>query len=263
MAGNSSDGTIRTSGLTVKLNFTSMRIFILSVCLVCCLNASSQISLWYNNRQYLVTQTSEVRDSTGKSYQYMEWLGMISSGEYDIAPALPEKNPPAYKLIAISKEEQLKRLQAAPKPVESKAFMGKKKIESFTATDMNGNYYDTKTLKGKIVVLNFWFIRCPPCRMERPFLNQLVEEYKKDTNIVFLAVSLDPKTQLEGFLKEYPFKYHVLPEGRDIAEKNKVEQYPTHVIIDKEGKIAFNTVSYNSVTGYWMRKTIDELKKTL
>jgi hypothetical protein len=32
------------------------------------------------------------------------------------------------------------------------------------------------------------------------------------------------------------------------------------VIVDKEGKIAFHTVSYYSVTGYWMRKTIDELK---
>ena len=239
-----------------------MRILILFVALVFCNNAFSQISLWYNNKQYLVTQTSVVRDSANKSYPYADWLHMISSGEYDIKPAVPETTPPSYSLVRLSKEEQLLRLQNAPKPTESKAFKDKKKIDAFAAYDMNGTYFDTKTLKGKIVVLNFWFIRCPPCRMERPFLNQIVEEYKKDTNVVFIAVSLDPKAQLQSFLKDYPFNYHVIPEGRAIAEKNKVEQYPTHAILDKEGKIAFNSVSYNAVTGYWMRKTIDELRKS-
>ena len=223
--------------------------------------ANSQISLWYNNKQYLVTQTSEVRDSANKIYTYNDWLSMISSGEYDIKPATPETNPPSYLLRRLSKEEQRLRLVNAPKPTESKAFKDKKKINAFAASDMNGSFFDTKAMKGKIVVLNFWFIRCPPCRMERPFLNQLVDEYAKDSNIVFIAISLDPKTQLQSFLKDYPFKYHVIPEGRDIAENNKVEQYPTHVILDKEGKIAFNSVSYNAVTGYWMRKTIEELKK--
>jgi len=47
----------------------------------------------------------------------------------------------------------------------------------------------------------------------------------------------------------------------NIANKNKVDQYPTHVILDQEGKIAFNSISYNAVTGYWLRKTINELKK--
>ena len=186
---------------------------------------------------------------------------MVSSGEYDIKPTDPSKDVNLFSLIRIPKDEQKRRLEAAPKPIESKAFAGKKKIEAVTGYDMNGKYFDTKTLKGKIVVINFWFIRCPPCRMERPFLNQLVAEYSKDSSIVFLAVSLDPKNDLETFLKQNPFSYHVIPDGRTIAENNSIQQYPTHVIIDKEGKIAFNTVSYNSVTGYWMRKTINELKK--
>ncbi len=238
-----------------------MKIFLLILIFFCSLAANSQISLWYNNKQYLVTQTSLVKDSANKSYVYSDWLSMISSGEFDIKPSVPETNPPSYSLVRLSKEEQRVRLMNAPKPTESKAFKGKNRIDAFAATDMKGNYFDTKALKGKIVVLNFWFIRCPPCRMERPFLNQLVDVYKKDTNVVFIAVSLDPKMQLETFLKEFPFNYHVIPDGRNIVEKNKVEQFPTHAIIDQDGKIAFNSVSYNAVTGYWMRKTIDELRK--
>lgn len=239
-----------------------MRYLIFFVCVFICNIGFGQISLWYNNKQYLVTQTSVVKDSANKTYPYSDWLSMISSGEFDIEPSVPATNPPSYKLVSVSKEMQELRLQVAPKPTESKAFKDKKKIEAFSAYDMDGSFFDTKALKGKIVVINFWFIRCPPCRMERPFLNELVDKYKKDSNIVFIAVSLDPKAQLQSFLKDYPFYYHVIPEGRGIAEKNKVEQYPTHVILDKDGKIAFNTVSYNAVTGYWMRKTIEELKKS-
>lgn len=236
-----------------------MKFILIAASLLITLASQAQISLWFNNKQYLVTQTSTVRDEKGKTYNYNEWLGMISSGEYDIKPQ-DGSQPVSYILVKLSKEEQLRRLETAPKPVESKAFAGKKKIDAFAATDMYGNFFDTKALKGKIIVINFWFIRCPPCRMERPFLNELVEEYKKDSNIVFIAVSLDPKIQLESFLKENPFKYHVIPEGREISDANKVVQFPTHVIVDQEGRIAFNTVSYNAVTGYWMRKTLNELK---
>jgi thiol-disulfide isomerase/thioredoxin len=237
-----------------------MRLIVFILFIAFSLPSKAQISLWFNNKQYLVTQTSTVKDDKGKSYTYNDWLSMISSGKYDIKPEA-DTNPVSYVLIALSREEQLRRLETAPKPIESKSFSGKKKIEAFAATDMNGNFLDTKSLKGKIVVINFWFIRCPPCRMERPFLNELVDEYARDSNIVFIAVSLDPKIQLESFLKENPFKYHVIPDGRNISDANKVVQFPTHVILDKEGKIAFNTVSYNAVTGYWMRKTINELMK--
>lgn len=237
------------------------KLFFIAV-LICSFQlANSQISLWFNNKQYLVSQTSIVKDSTQKIFVYNDWLNMISGGEYDILPEEPGNKQSSFMLVRLSKDEQARRLAAAPKPIESNAFRGKKKIEMFESLDIKGALVDIKSLKGKIVVLNFWFIRCPPCRMERPYLNQLVDEYAGDSNIVFIAVSLDPRPQLETYLKDSPFKYQVIADGMNIANKNKVDQYPTHVILDQEGKIAFNTISYNAVTGYWLRKTINELKK--
>jgi len=222
--------------------------------------AISQITLTYNNRQFKVTQTSTVKDSAGNSYVYADWLNMLTSGEYSIKPVNPENSQTGFLLIKLSKEEQARRLADSPKPMESNGFMNKKKISPFTAQAMNGMKIDSKELKGKIVVLNFWFIRCPPCRMERPYLNQLVKEYANDKDVVFVAIALDNKADLEIFLKENPFDYHIIPDGGSIAKNNDVNQYPTHVIINKEGKIAFNSVSYSAVTGYWMRKTIEEIK---
>jgi thiol-disulfide isomerase/thioredoxin len=223
-------------------------------------SAIGQLKLNYNNKQYTISQTSIVKDSAGQSYVYKDWLNMLTSGGYDIKPSDPGNNQTSFLLVRISKEEQQRRLAQSPKPPESNAFKSNKKISAFKVQDMSGAEFDSKELKGKIVVLNFWFINCLPCQMERPYLNELVKEYAANDNIVFLAIALDNKPALDSFLKKNPFDYHVIPDGRAIANENKVEGYPTHVILNKEGKIVFSTVSYNAITGYWMRKTIEEIK---
>jgi thiol-disulfide isomerase/thioredoxin len=236
------------------------QIFILLVLTFFYTSILSQIKLSYNNKLYNVSQTSIVKDTAGQSYVYKDWLNMLVSWEYDIKPSDPGNNQTSFLLVRISKEEQQRRLGQSARPPESNAFKTGKKISAFKARDMHGVEFDSKELKGKIVVLNFWFIKCPPCQMERPYLNELVKEYAANDNIVFIAIALDNKASLDSFLKENPFDYHVIPDGRAIANENKVEGYPTHVILDKEGKIVFSGVSYNAVTGYWMRKTIEEIK---
>ena len=237
------------------------RLFLLAVLVAFFSLSHGQISLTYNGKLYRVLQTSIIKDSAGKSYVYADWLAMLSSGEYNIKPATPGNEKTSFLLTKLSKEDQQRRLVEAPKPIESNAFRNKKKIDAFNEKDMKGVRIDSKELKGKIVVLNFWFINCPPCRHERPYLNELVKEYSSDSSIVFIAISLDDKPQLETFLQSNPFSYRVIPNGGGVAKDNDVDQYPTHVILDKEGKIVFNTVSYNAVTGYWLRKTIEEVKK--
>jgi cytochrome oxidase Cu insertion factor (SCO1/SenC/PrrC family) len=227
---------------------------------VCGLTANSQFSFTYNGRNYNVLKTSKFQDSTGRQFNYNEAMLEMMGGEYEILPADTKDASKGFLLSAISKEEQLKRAMAAPKPTETTVFKTGNKIINFSAYDMDGNRIDTKELKGKVLVINFWFTTCPPCKKERPYLNKIVDDYKSDSNIVFLAIALDPKEKLRTYLKENEFKYNVIPEGGQIADDLKVSGYPTQLILDKEGKVAFHTVSYYYVTDYWMRKTIDELK---
>lgn len=114
----------------------------------------------------------------------------------------------------------------------------REKVEApvFQTTDMEGNPVDLEKLRGKVVVLNFWFIGCAPCIVEIPGLNKLVEEYA-DRGVEFLAIALDQKKYLDDFLTEKEFKYHIIPEGVEIAQKYGVEGYPTHVIINPDGEI--------------------------
>ncbi len=140
------------------------RIFLFILLVVFYSSSHGQISLTYNGKLFRVLQTSTVKDSTGKLYSSADWLTILTSGEYDIQPLNPDNNETRFLLVRLSKEEQKRRLEAAPKPIESNAFRNKKKIDAFNEKDMKGLRIDSKELKGKIVVLNFWFINCPPCR---------------------------------------------------------------------------------------------------
>lgn len=221
--------------------------------------ANSQFSFTYNGREYHVLKTSKFFDSTGKEYDYSQTMLMMMGGEYEVLPANPKDASRGFLISGISKEEQLKRAKAAPKPTETTAFKTGKKFDNFSAYDMSGTWVDTKQFKGKVLVVNFWFTTCPPCKAERPYLNKIVDDYKSDSNVVFISIALDQKDKLESYLKDYEFKYKVIPIGKKIADSYGITGYPTQVIVDKEGKVAFHTLSYYYVTDYWMRKTIDEL----
>ncbi len=116
---------------------------------------------------------------------------------------------------------------------------GSKEIApDFNVKTLEGKDLNLSTLKGKVVVLNFWFIGCAPCRVEMPGLNKLTDEFT-GKDVVFIAFALDQTEALEKFLKTTEFKYQVVPKAGDIASLFGAEVYPTHIIINKEGEIEY------------------------
>jgi peroxiredoxin len=112
---------------------------------------------------------------------------------------------------------------------------------AFTVTSIDGEKFELAALRGKIVVLNFWFTGCEPCVAELTKLNRLVDKFKAK-GVVFIAPALDDIPTLQTFLKEYPFKYHVIPNagGLILGPYNDGSgnlAFPTHIVIDREGKI--------------------------
>ena len=87
-----------------------------------------------------------------------------------------------------------------------------------------------------MVVLNFWFIGCAPCRAEIPGLNKLVDEFDQ-RDVVFIAFAMDNEAPLRSFLEESPFKYKIIPAAHETIRRFNVSAYPTHIIIDQNGNI--------------------------
>ena len=120
------------------------------------------------------------------------------------------------------------------------------KNPTFSAIGMNGERVDTAQLRGKVVVINLWFINCPNCVEEIKKLNALVDDYKGRSEVVFLGLAASPKGDLQKFLAKNPFKYQVVPNAQMIiiskfgvpdAGGNINVPFPMHYVLDRTGKV--------------------------
>ena len=203
---------------------------------------------------------SVVKDTSGMVYPSVIWQKMFASGEYRLSVIDPRAENPEFLITALTEAELDTRYSKMTRPVKSENFTDGQKISSFATNDIDGKKLKLKDLLGKTVVLNFWFIGCPPCRMEMPALNKLTEKYKNDPNVVFIAIALDDERSLRDFLKTSRFGYHVVSDGRDYANLYRIHLYPTNLVLDKEGKVVFSSVGYAINTPYWIKKSIEDSK---
>lgn len=136
-----------------------------------------------------------------------------------------------------------------------------KEPSSFQITDIDGTSYDLETLKGKVVVFNFWGIQCRPCKREIPQLNNLVKQYANHDDVVFLAISSDRKEKLKEFLQHTKFDYQLVSEMDYLI--NKILDYkgliwPSHAVLNKEGKVVFQYLGSHPVIEEMLAESIDK-----
>ena len=101
-------------------------------------------------------------------------------------------------------------------------------------------------LRGKTVVLNFWFTNCGGCVLEIPELNKLQQQYA-DKNVAFLALGLDDAIRTRAFLKTHDFRYTLLTEAKDVQATYNVTMCPISMVIDKAGIIRFVQVGGQNI----------------
>jgi thiol-disulfide isomerase/thioredoxin len=213
-----------------------------------------------NNKKRIANENRVVVDSAGTRYPYVVWKKLVTSRDYRLKKINKNSDTSAYLLIRLDSAQKDRRLAIMPKPKESIFFTEGEQIKLFNASDINNYKIKWKELAGKVVVLNFWFIGCPPCRKEIPELNDIALQYANDPNIVFIAVALDQAADIRSFIKDNPFSYHIVDDGRNYADNYRIHLFPTNVVVGKDGKIRFHSSGYQVNTAYWIKKTIEEAK---
>lgn len=138
---------------------------------------------------------------------------------------------PSEEYKSITMKELQEELMGGPTMT---SFEKGQPIDNFDLTDMAGNSVKLSDFKGKVLLINFWFINCPPCRMEMPDLNQLKEEYKGE-DVAFLAITFDPKSRVADFLEKTSFNFQIIPDARKIIETYGIMGFPTSVVLNREG----------------------------
>lgn len=108
----------------------------------------------------------------------------------------------------------------------------------FELLGMDGQLCTLEKLKGKVVVLNFWFRNCKPCVNEMPTLNSIKERYDP-SNVVFLALTFDTKDEVGDFLRTHAFSFKILPNAGLVANEYGIAAYPASMVIDRKGIVRF------------------------
>lgn len=126
-----------------------------------------------------------------------------------------------------------------------------KQIPDLTFKTIEGTVYKTSRLEGKVVLLNFWKIQCPPCMYEIPVLNRVDSAYK-GKDFILLSCALNGEEELKRFndsndresykvLKQLAngnvVQYPIVPNAGKICKKSEVNSYPTTFFIDKSGEV--------------------------
>ena len=100
---------------------------------------------------------------------------------------------------------------------------------------IDGSVKSFSDYKGKLLVINFWYINCGPCIIEMPYLNDLVNEYQNE-DVQFLALSFDTVPDIKSFLQKTEFIYEHGSISRSLMY-DFTPVSPGHFIVDKDGII--------------------------
>ncbi|MBL7717311.1 MAG: TlpA family protein disulfide reductase [Flavipsychrobacter sp.] len=141
-----------------------------------------------------------------------------------------------------------------------------------TAPTITGRHYQaglaetTINFKGKITVLDFWYMGCHPCVLAIPKIEKLKEKYKDNPRVqIFGLNAYDTDSadiaRLPKFIDYNPIHYPIilLPDRKMAETDYKVKAWPTFYIIDEKGAVAFSTIGYDENLFTDLSNKIDEL----
>jgi cytochrome c biogenesis protein CcmG/thiol:disulfide interchange protein DsbE len=141
---------------------------------------------------------------------------------------------------------------ASPEP-------SRKAAPDFSLDDALGQRVSLSSLRGKVVVLNFWATWCPPCKMEIPWLVEFQQTYR-DRDLVIVGVSMDEDgwEAVKPFMERMKINYPMVIGNDEVAARfGGVESLPTTLLIDRSGRIAATHTGLVSKSEY--RRGIEKL----
>jgi len=146
---------------------------------------------------------------------------------------LPDGSQPAAPATNAPKTEQTKNTNDAPDDIEATTLVkAGTQAPDFRVEMFDGTTFTLGSLRGKVVLLNFWATWCGPCKREMPEVQALYEKYGNNEGDVIVLGVANPKSE------EYPYNQDVTqPEVEQFLEDGG---YTFPVVMDVTGEVFYS-----------------------
>ncbi len=133
------------------------------------------------------------------------------------------------------------------------SLLKKEAAPAVTFKTLNGEQITTESLRGKVVLVNFWATSCSSCIAEMPQMVETYNKYReKGLEFVAVAMSYDPPNYVQNYTetRQLPFKVALDTDGANPKAFGNVQLTPTTFVIDKEGNILKRYVGIPEMAGF-------------
>ena len=136
-------------------------------------------------------------------------------------------------------------------------------IPDFSVKTADGETFELRQHKGKVILVSFWSSECTTCVVELPAFTELMKRYKKE-GLEILSINLDPTETGSKVAKEmwskgsFPFDPYLDPT-RVVAKAFQIETVPSGFVIDRSGRLAFNSYGANDWLAPETARLIEDL----
>ncbi len=120
----------------------------------------------------------------------------------------------------------------------------------FNLTNLEGKPVSLESLRGKVVVVDFWATWCGPCKASFPGMQLAVNQYKNDPEVAFVFIDswergTDKVKNAADFITSKGYTFNVLMDTDDkVIASYGVSGIPTKYVLDRNGKIRFKAIGF-------------------
>jgi thiol-disulfide isomerase/thioredoxin len=109
----------------------------------------------------------------------------------------------------------------------------------FRAKTTAGDQFNNESIKGKVVLFEFWTTWCKYCEQESSLVDDIAREFSGKGLIVLAVDVLEPDQKVKKYLADHPRSVPiVLTKDTNLAAMYNAQVYPIYVVIDRDGNIA-------------------------
>lgn len=191
---------------------------------------------------------------------------------FNLGFTLMQENRDAEGLVELKKYLELvsegAKAEHALKLIENPRRAREAYAPDFSVTTSEGEYITIEDLRGKVVLLDFWGVWCPPCVEAVPAMRSLNKRFAKEKFVIIGIDVRDDEDTWRAFTAKNEMVWSQYRDRDSVVQRAfEVRAFPTYILIDHEGIVRFRSVGTSwERTGALddaIRKQIKILAKTL